>query len=121
MAKRKSSSSLSVSSANGANSGEPELLLVCPAKPAEMSDRPTDGARTGGELRRAVSSGEVVTDPGADGGADEDDLRELKGVAHALRYDSGLLGPDRRAALGLAGVEGIDKPVDEGVRLTGGK
>ena len=52
---------------------------------------------------------------------DEDDLRELRGVAHALRCDSGLLGPDRRPALGLAGVEGTDKPVDEGVRLTGGK
>ena len=118
IAKRKSSSSFSVSSANGVKSGRPELRLI---KPAEMSEGPAEDAWLGEEPRRAMSSGEVIADPETDEGVDDDGRLELKGVAHALRNDSGLPGPDRRAALGLAGVEGTDKPVDEGVRLTGGK
>lgn len=86
-----------------------------------MSEGPTDDVRLGGELLRATSTGEVLTEPGADEGVDEYGCLELRGVVHALRSDCGLLGPDRRAAPGLAGVDGTDKPVDEGVRLTGGK
>lgn len=86
-----------------------------------MRDGPAGDTLLGGDPRRATSSGEVIGDPEADERVDEGDRLELKGVAQALRSDSGLPGPDRRAALGLAGVEETDAPVDEGVRLTGGK
>jgi len=77
-------------------------------------DGPFASTRLGG------LGGEDVWKPlGGDGPDDEYLSRHC--VLHALRNDSGLPETERQVVRGLPGVLASDAPVEDGVRLTGGK